>query len=230
MKIYSIKNGFTADHSSTSYEFLAVDKPLGKKEKSAVASLSSRADPTSRRVSFIYHVDGYDIPCGWEKLMEKYYDVMYTESYDWWTIALAFNTSPEQIAEMEKYAFVGQEDSGVEISSSRNRVTVTINCLINPECLDIGYNDYNDDYDEEDEFEEDNTDEITEDEFLSLLVKVREQLIDGDYRVLYALWNMYKYDDEEEDEDFTPPPVPQEKSTGEKIVDKFMNCMEEIEF
>ena len=72
MKIYSIKNGFTADHSSTSYEFMAVDKPLGKKEQSAVASLS-------RRMSFIYHVDGYDIPGGWEKLMEKYYDVACTD-------------------------------------------------------------------------------------------------------------------------------------------------------
>ena len=227
MKIYSIKNGFTADHSSTSYEFLAVDKPLGKKEKSAVASLSSRADPTSRRVSFVYHVDGYDIPGGWEKLMEKYYDVMYTESYDWWTIALAFNTSSEQIAEMEKYDFVGEEDSGVGISSSGNRVTVIINCRVNPECLDKDYEDSYENYDEEDEYE-DNADEIMEDEFLSQLVKVREQLINGDYRVLYALWDMFKYDDEEEEDDFTPPPVPQEKSTGKDIVDKFINCMDEF--
>lgn len=82
MKIISVKKGFTSDHSSTSYEFLAVDKVLSKKERQAVASLSSRANPTSREVSFVYHADGYDIPGGWESLMEKYYDVMYSESYD----------------------------------------------------------------------------------------------------------------------------------------------------
>ena len=71
MRIISIRKGFASDHSSTSYEFLAVDKPLGKKEKDAVGALSGRASPTSRRVSFSYHVDGYDIPGGWRVLMDK---------------------------------------------------------------------------------------------------------------------------------------------------------------
>jgi hypothetical protein len=39
MKIISVKKGFTSDHSSTSYEFLAADKILSKKERQAVASL-----------------------------------------------------------------------------------------------------------------------------------------------------------------------------------------------
>ncbi|MHB1405414.1 MAG: hypothetical protein ACYCV0_07470 [Desulfitobacteriaceae bacterium] len=49
-----------------------MNKALDAKERKAVASLSSRADPTSRSVSFTYHVDGYDIPGGWQALMEKY--------------------------------------------------------------------------------------------------------------------------------------------------------------
>jgi hypothetical protein len=52
MKIISFRKGFTADHSSTSYEFLAIDKALGKQAKAEVAALSSRARPTARRVSF----------------------------------------------------------------------------------------------------------------------------------------------------------------------------------
>jgi hypothetical protein len=71
MKILSERHGFASDHSSTSYEFLAVDKPLGKKERSDVSKLSNRANPTSRRANFIYHVDGYDIPGGWEKYGDK---------------------------------------------------------------------------------------------------------------------------------------------------------------
>ncbi|PIV52650.1 MAG: hypothetical protein COS17_08155, partial [Elusimicrobia bacterium CG02_land_8_20_14_3_00_37_13] len=85
MRILSIRKGFQADHSSTSYEFFAIDKPLTRSERENVAKLSSRARPTKRRVSFIYHGDWNDLPGGWEQLMEKYYDVMYSESYDWWT-------------------------------------------------------------------------------------------------------------------------------------------------
>ena len=96
MRIISIQKGFACDHSSTSYEFLAVDKPLDKKARRDVSSLSSRASPTERHVSFIYHADGYDVPGGWEKLMQQHYDVMYSESYDWWTLAMAFDAPKKQ--------------------------------------------------------------------------------------------------------------------------------------
>ena len=75
MKILSVRRGFASDHSSTSYEFLAVDKPLGKGERAEVSKLSSRVNPTSRRADFIYHADGYDIPGGWENLMARYYAI-----------------------------------------------------------------------------------------------------------------------------------------------------------
>ena len=89
MKIISVHQGFARDHSSTSYQFLAVDKPLSEKARRDVSSLSRRANPTQRHVSFIYHAEGYDIPGGWEKLMRDYYDVMYSESYGWWIFAMA---------------------------------------------------------------------------------------------------------------------------------------------
>jgi len=44
----SVRKGFTSDHSSTSYEFLAVDHPLSRGARNKVASLSSRANPTRR--------------------------------------------------------------------------------------------------------------------------------------------------------------------------------------
>jgi len=111
MKILSVRRGFLADHSSTSYEFLAVDKPLGAKAQAAVSRLSSRASPTARRVSFIYHAEGYDIPGGWEPLLLKYYDVMYSESYDWWTLAVAFNTREKAlVAKLSRYEFDGIDD------------------------------------------------------------------------------------------------------------------------
>ncbi|NLC45145.1 MAG: hypothetical protein GX783_12800 [Clostridiales bacterium] len=221
MRIISVKKGFTSDHSSTSYEFLAVDKALGKQERAEVASLSRRAAPTSRRVSFVYHVDGYDIPGGWGTLMEKYYDVMYREDYDWWTLSIAFNTTQEQIFELEGYEFDGVNDLGVSIDRVGNRAIVSIYCRI-----DMSY--YGNDYDEYDEYddEEEESEEagfIAEDKLLNLLVQIRQQIIKKDYRALYAVWEKYGYKDDDEFE----IPVPNDKKSGKEIVNEFSRMLEE---
>lgn len=225
MRIISIRKGFTSDHSSTSYEFLAVDKALGKREKAEVASLSRRAEPTSRRVSFIYHVDGYDIPGGWKKLMEKYYDVMYREDYDWWTLAIAFNAGKEKIEELQKYEFSGEDELGVTVESNGKRVTVAVHCRIAGFYADNSYEEYEDDYEEEESSEgEESTGFIAEDELLNLLVQIRQQLISGDYRTLYAVWEKYGSLDEEEDE--FDIPIPDDKKTGKNIVEQFRKMLD----
>lgn len=228
MRIISIRKGFASDHSSTSYEFLAVDKPLGKKEKAEVASLSRRADPTSRRVSFTYHVDGYDIPGGWEKLMEKYYDVMYREDYGWWTFALAFDANEEQLNNLRKYEFSGEDDLGVSIESKGKRAVVSIFCRVDSANIGDTYDEFEDynDYDDDEEFENDREESATfvaENELLNLLVQIRQQLMDGDYRALYALWE--KYGDYDDDEEFEVP-VPVEKDTGKNVLKQFKCILE----
>ncbi|WP_206809056.1 hypothetical protein [Paradesulfitobacterium ferrireducens] len=231
MKIISVKKGFTSDHSSTSYEFLAVDKALGKKERQAVASLSSRANPTAREVSFIYHADGYDIPGGWEALMEKYYDVMYSESYDWWTLAMAFNCSQEQVSELMDYELDGGEDCGIEVLKRGGRAIVVINCRLDASYFNGPYADYDDYgyYQEDDEEDEETGGSFTSDDgLLNLLVQLREQLMQGDYRSLYAVWEKYGFvfEDDEENEDM--PPIPPERPHGKKIIEQFSNLLEII--
>jgi len=231
MKIISVKKGFTADHSSTSYEFLSVDKVLSKKERQAVASLSSRADPTAREVSFIYHADGYDIPGGWETLMEKYYDVMYSESYDWWTLAIAFDYSEEQLSELKKYEFDGEDDCGISILKQGGRTIIVINCRLDASCIDDPYEDYNDydnDYEEEDEDEDEEktgSSLVSDNELLNLLVQLREQLVQGDYRSLYSVWKKYGYS-VEDDEENEAPPIPDERSLGKNTIEQFSNMLE----
>jgi hypothetical protein len=211
MKILSVRRGFASDHSSTSYEFLAVDKKLGKEERAEVSKLSSRVNPTARRADFIYHAEGYDIPGGWENLMERYYDVMYSESYDWWTLALAFNAKPGQYEKLLPYEFADADDLGISISKKGARIIVLISCRI-----ELGWCPDEYGYDEGDE-EEDETDAIeTGDELLDVLVQVRKQIIAGDYRALYAVWEKYGDEDAE-----NPPPKPKAKKTDEKVVDDF---------
>ena len=65
----------------------------------------------------MYHAEGYDLPGGWEPLMARYYDVMYSESYDWWTLVVAFSTKDQQLlGKLKKYAFTGSDELGVSIS------------------------------------------------------------------------------------------------------------------
>ncbi|MDO9535311.1 MAG: hypothetical protein Q7J85_08280 [Bacillota bacterium] len=233
MKIISIRKGFASDHSSTSYEFLAIDRPLDKKARAAVSSLSSRAHPTPRSVSFIYHADGYDIPGGWEPLMRNYYDVMYSESYDWWQLVIAFPLPPQQQEELMKYSFDGVEDMGVDVSIYGERAVVTINCRLQP--FGPYYNEPWESFDAEDD-EDDNNPEAeldveTNDSLLLLLTKIREQLRKGDYRALYEVWKKYAYpedEDEEDEEEWPKPPVPKEKDTGEEIIAEFAGMLDLI--
>ena len=215
MEILSIRRGFASDHSSTSYEFLAVDKPLGKKERAEVSRLSSRANPTPRRVSFIYHVEGYDIPGGWESLMKQYYDVMYCEDYGWWTLAMAFDSSDNKLYDkLRSYEFDGEDNLGIEISKAEQRIIVTVHCVIKDDCG--SYGDYGEDEDgESGAFATDN-------ELLNILADIRQQIINGDFRALYEVWD--KYSDPEDDA--PPPPKPKSLKTGEGIINSFKNMLD----
>jgi hypothetical protein len=219
MKIISIRNGFTADHSSTSYEFLAIDRSLDADARADVAKLSRRAEPTERQVSFSYHMDGYDIPGGWESLMTQYYDVMVSESYDWWTFAIAFNALPEQREAVAQYAFRGAEDLGVDIAMTDDRVIVSIHAYLDSEAL----------YNLPGRRRRGGGDPM--EALLQVLSDIRQQLIAGDYRALYAVWEEYGYEEkaaEEDEEEWEAEPVPPEppaREGGQDIVERLRGLL-----
>lgn len=236
MKIISVRQGFASDHSSTSYEFLALDRPLDKAARAAVSSLSSRAKPTRHRVSFIYHADGYDIPGGWLPLMRDYYDVMYSESYDWWQLSLAFPLPPQKQEEIMKYAFEGIEDLGVNISFCGERAIVNIFCRLKPfgpylfaEPRDLYGAAEEEDMDEDDTLQDDIIAELN-DPLLQLLAGIRKQLMEDDYRALYEIWKIYGYseDEAEEDEDWPRPPIPEEKAVGGRVIAELAEMLDTL--
>ncbi len=190
MKILSVRKGFTPDHSSTSYEFYAMDKPLEMTQRQAVAKLSSRARPTQRKVSFIYHGDWNDLPGGWEPLMKKYYDVMYSESYDWWTLAFGFHADQPIIEEIRKYDFVGEDDLGVHVEAPNDRIVIAIHCRLSPD-MACEYSGENRCHSYDDEEEENDEGGGSQDRFMNLLIRNRESLKKGDFRLLYGIWKKY---------------------------------------
>lgn len=193
MKILSVRKGFLADHSSTSYEFLAVDKPLDAKAKEAVSKLSSRVRPTSRRAHFTYDGEWSDLPCGWERLMERYYDVMCSESYDWWTLAMAFPATKKLLTGIRKYEFQDEDGRGVYVSTKGKRAIVSVHCMMDSdELLSLcGYDGGNE-------------------PLLDVLGDVRKRILAGDYSALYAVWKTYGCED---DEDAPRKPPRYQKST-----------------
>ena len=190
MKIISVRKGFTADHSSTSYEFLAIDEPLNQEEIKEVSSLSSRTRPDDRAASFFYKGDFNNLPGGWWPLIEKYYDIMYSESYDWWVFAIAFSESdPDKQKEIARYAFNGLEDLGVNINIIKDRIIVSFYCVLEygPAYAILSNNDsygYKNN-------KTDLKDYLNEDPLLQLLADIRKQLIEGDYRVFDIFWLEY---------------------------------------
>lgn len=216
VKIISVRRGFLADHSSTSYEFLAIDKPLDSIERAEIARLSSRASPTSRRVSFVYDAEGYDIPGGWYTLMHDYYDVMYTESYDWWTLAVAFNTNDQGlITKLSRYEFEGLDGLGVFVSHKRGRVVVSISCHLAAEAT-IRREDI-DPYLRYDYGEDEPDDDVavtTDDYLLEMLTELRLCLQRGECESLYAVWEKYGFGDEDDDE---APPKPKGAASDARV-------------
>lgn len=87
MRILSIRQSFDADHSSSTYEFFSFDR-LTAEQKEAVQALTGESG--RRHLRFHYVGDWRDIPDDWpDKLLAMGYDVLISESYDWWAVHLS---------------------------------------------------------------------------------------------------------------------------------------------
>ena len=84
------------------------------------------------------------------------------------------------------------------------------------------HNEAHDAHDDEED-EEDKSDTLaTDDELLNMLVMIRRQIMDGDYRALYAVWE--KYGDGK-----NPPPKPENRNTGREIVENFKSMLSRMD-
>jgi len=152
---------------------------------------------------------------------------MYSESYDWWTLAMAFDADQKTIKEIERYEFRGTDDLGVSVDSKGNRVIVTIYCRLSPEFHANNNSDY--DY-YEDEEEEDELEEAieSEDSLLNLLAQNREYLKNGDYLLLYGVWQEYGFESEEEEFEGEVPLEPPKMDKLPQSIKYLLSALERI--
>jgi hypothetical protein len=178
------------------YEFQSIDRRLTQSEQEALSQLSSRAQISSTRAIFVYSYG--DLPGKEKQLLVKYFDAMFYIA-NWGSLQLMFRF-PKGLIDVELMQKYCVEDI-VEVSEINDFVI-----------LEISIN------------EEEGFDGWIEGEGnLSSLIGLRQDILQGDYRLLYLAWlKAITYldelddedederddDDENDDEEGLEPPVP----------------------
>ena len=167
------------------YEFQAVDRPLTADQQAKVATLSSRAHVTAHMASFVYNYG--DFPGDPEQLLRDYFDAMLYMA-NWGARRLMFRIPGALIDTKQAKLYCISEDIDLRQTPNKQHVIVDL------------------------EFNDEEQAEWTEGEgWLDALIALREELIQGDFRVLYLAWlkaAAIAVEMEDIAEDTLEPPVP----------------------
>jgi len=184
MRILSIRRDFEADHSSSSYEFFALDK-LTPEQRTGVQNLTGESP--RRHLRFHYMGDWNDIPSDWpDKLLTMGYKIMVSESYDWWAVHLSLPHNAELMGRLQQYE-CESDSNGFSASVVGDRMVLYFGMQ-----LDYGaaYGAFG-----EDPFEG----------LADLFEGARDELLAGDLSVVWAMYETYGgYEDETEPEPVGP--------------------------
>lgn len=167
------------------YEFRAIDRPLTEEQRADVSALSSRAYVTSHVASFVYNYGNFRGDT--DLLMTEYFDVMLSMT-NWGSRRLIFRIPCPLIDSKEVDLYCISEE--IDRRTTRDHKHVLV------------------DFD----FHDEELASWTEGEgWLDELVDLRNELLHGDFRVLYLAWLKAAErarDMEDIDDDTREPPVP----------------------
>ena len=183
MRILSIRHAFEADHSSSSYEFFSFDR-LSTEQRAAVRELTGES--ARRHLRFHYVGDWKDIPGDWpDRLLTMGYDVLVSESYDWWNVCLSLPHDPALVERLQPYQ-CECEGNGLDMRAVDERLLVSFGMQM----------DYGAAYDAlgEDPFEG----------LSELFEAIRDELLAGDLSAAWVTFQTYGDDEEAEPEPVKP--------------------------
>lgn len=193
MHILSTRRSFDADHSSSSYEFFAYN-PLSKEQREAVRTLTGKS--ARRHLQFQYMGEWSDIPGDWpDRLLTLGYDVLISESYDWWAAYLSLPHDPDLLERLETYQ-IKYGACGFDVRVVDGRMILYFGMQLD---YGMAYN------------------VLGKDAFAGLadlFQTARDELLAGDLSVVWALFRRYGYDDPEEG----PPPVEPLSDAGDTLL------------
>jgi hypothetical protein len=175
MRILSIRRAFDGDHSSSSYEFFAFDR-LTAEQRAAVRALTGGS--ARRHLRFHYQGDWSDIPSDWpDKLLTMGYDVLVSESYDWWAVHLSLPHGSALAERLGPYQCEA-DGNGLDVRVIGERMIVYFGMQM----------DYGALYDA---FGEDTFEGLSD-----LFEAVRAELLSGDISAAWAMYQTYGHDEE----------------------------------
>jgi hypothetical protein len=185
MRILRIRPGFQADHSSSSYLFYAVDRPVRAKGQQVAHRFSSRAEVDEHTAR--YHKWG-ERELSWDTykaLLTEHYDVMASESYDWWTLMIAVPKTADMQSLLAPFQDArGYDDLGIDVEDYGRRLVINVYCM-----FDYGGPLFEFSYDE------DSLEQLVE-----MLAEIRGEILQDNVSFLQAVASYYGADEDEEEE------------------------------
>ena len=194
------------------YQFKSFDRVLTEDERQEVSTWSSRAQVTSTSATFIYHYGDFRKSPEWA--VELYFDAMIYFA-NWGTRRLLFRLPASLIDAEALKKFCIENDWSSDCISLEKRESVYL--------LDLHFsNEEGGRWMEQDDFG------------IEVLGKIRDDLMEGDYRALYLLWVKFAADapHEDEEEDYQqdkvllPPPVPPNLKNLDATLNAFIEFFE----
>jgi hypothetical protein len=194
MRILRVRRGFQADHSSSSYLFYAVDRPVSARGRQVAHRFSSRAEVEDRTVRYVKWGESELSSDAYQALLTEHFDVMVSESYDSWTLMIAVPKMPQVEALLAPFDDVeGDGFQRMSILRFGNRLVVDL-------FLDFAG---------DAEFFQ--TDEDLFEYLVESLVAIRQEIMQGNVSFLQAVADFYgEEEDEEADETPARAPAPAE--------------------
>ena len=162
------------------YEFLALDRPLTRKEMAALRDISSRAEITP--TSFTNHYEWGDLKADPLELLRRYFDV-FVYVANWGTRWIALRIPQEALPVKTARPYLTHEYNGLRKEGDSVLISLSSE-------------------DEEMEDWDDGTG------WMASLAPVRGELLRGDLRPLYLAWLAAVREKGLEDEEPEPPPPP----------------------
>jgi hypothetical protein len=129
MRVLRIRPGFQADHSSSSYLFYAVDRPVSAAGQAVAHRFSSRADVDEQHARYLKWGDSSLSTGAFPALLGEHYDVMASESYDAWTLVIAMPKTRQLQALLRPFHGIDDgEFTRLDVHDYGRRLAIQILC------------------------------------------------------------------------------------------------------
>ena len=173
MRVLRARHGFQADHSSSSYLFYAADRPVGAAGQQVARRYSSRAEVDEQTARYLKWGESSLSHEAYRALLSEHYDVMASESYDWWSLMIALPKTPQVGAALDPFVGMEIDEVGLEVLDYKTRWVVHVGCMFDYEGPVFGY-------------DSDNLEDLVE-----RLVVIREEILRGNASFLRAVAETY---------------------------------------